>query len=307
MSWIFGTHKSTRCCTLRPYDVQVSARAPLSSEKRSDIWDHFVCVDMGVDLRFLGFILTRWGMQFFIFFQCFSSFLHLQWFGVIIVIPCLSYGLLPQFLIEFPCASVEHCKAQLSIFAQVDDVGNAWVAGYTESSLDGHTNAGSDDIFLMKFDAQGVHLWTRQRGGESSDYAHALQAVRRGAISFSNLFHGGKTWKSFRFRFSCKVHVPSQVEWHHSVRININLCAFEKGDTFCFENWKKMKVKWVEIILRKVVSNSGGLLMGKMSQGSVAWKRKFETQNTDLHSGWFYWIEVIGETKQKKIERQAFK
>lgn len=73
------------------------------------------------------------------------------------------------------------------------------------------------------------------------------------------------------------------------------------------ENWKKMKVKWVEIILRKVVSNSGGLLMGKMSQGSVAWKRKFETQNTDLHSGWFYWIEVIGETKQKKIERQAFK
>ena len=82
---------------------------------------------------------------------------------------------------EFPCASVEHCKAQLSIFAQVDDVGNAWVAGYTESSLDGHANAGSVDIFLMKFDAQGVHLWTRQRGGESSDYANALQAdgVRR--------------------------------------------------------------------------------------------------------------------------------
>ena len=30
------------------------------------------------------------------------------------------------------------------------------------------------------------------------------------------------------FRFSCEVHVPSQVEWHHSVRININLCAFQK-------------------------------------------------------------------------------
>ena len=57
----------------------------------------------------------------------------------------------------------------------MDDVGNAWVAGYTSNSLDGHTNAGSDDIFLMKFDAQGVHLWTRQRGGERSDVARALK------------------------------------------------------------------------------------------------------------------------------------
>ena len=84
---------------------------------------------------------------------------------------------------QFPCASAAHCKAQLSIFAQVDDVGNAWVAGHTSGSLDGHTNAnaGWDDIFLMKFDAQGVHLWTRQRGGESHDWAQALKAdgVRR--------------------------------------------------------------------------------------------------------------------------------
>ena len=103
----------------------------------------------------------------------------MQWFGVIIdlhFIFSLSAGLLPQFFFEFPCASVEHCKAQLSIFAQVDDVGNAWVAGHTLGSLDGHTNAGYNDIFLMKFDAQGVHLWTRQRGGGSSDLARALKA-----------------------------------------------------------------------------------------------------------------------------------
>ena len=58
----------------------------------------------------------------------------------------------------------------------MDAVGNAWVAGYTWSSLDGNTNAGEYDVFLMKFDAQGVHLWTRQRGGESGDFAYALQA-----------------------------------------------------------------------------------------------------------------------------------
>ena len=77
---------------------------------------------------------------------------------------------------QFPPASAAHCKTQLSIFAQVDDVGNAWVAGDTLSSLDGHTHAGRADIFLMNFDAQGVHLWTRQRGGGGSDWARALQA-----------------------------------------------------------------------------------------------------------------------------------
>ena len=60
-------------------------------------------------------------------------------------------------------------------YAQVDAVGNALVAGRTWSSLDGNSNRGSNDVFLMKFDSQGVHLWTRQRGGES-DYAYALQA-----------------------------------------------------------------------------------------------------------------------------------
>ena len=90
---------------------------------------------------------------------------------------------------------MEHCKAQLSIFAQVDNVGNAWVAGHTDSSLDGHTNAGKYDIFLMKFDAQGVHLWTRQRGGESYDYANALQAdgVRLRFRIFSMEGKHGKT------------------------------------------------------------------------------------------------------------------
>ena len=71
---------------------------------------------------------------------------------------------------------MEHCKAQLSTFAQVDAVGNAWVAGYTWGSRGGQTYTGSSDILLMKFDAQGVHQWTRQRGGKGSERAYALQA-----------------------------------------------------------------------------------------------------------------------------------
>ena len=79
--------------------------------------------------------------------------------------------------------------------AQVDNVGHAWVAGETSSSLNGNTNAGWSDMFLMKFDAQGVHQWTRQRGGKGSERAYALQAdgVRLRFRIFSMEEKHGKT------------------------------------------------------------------------------------------------------------------
>ena len=82
--------------------------------------------------------------------------------------------------------------------AQVDSVGNALVAGSTYSSLDGNANKGREDIFLMKFDDRGVHLWTRQRGGEEYDYAYALEADW-GAKSF--VFESFSWRKSFRSMF----------------------------------------------------------------------------------------------------------
>ena len=143
----------------------------------------------------MGFILTQWGME---VFNVFHSFCICNDLALSLIFtsffPCL-LGFSLTFYLNFHVHLWSTAKAQLSIFAQVDNAGNAWVAGYTESSLDGHTNAGSDDIFLMKFDAQGVHLWTRQRGGESSDYAWALQVdgVRLRFRIFSMEEKDGKT------------------------------------------------------------------------------------------------------------------
>lgn len=58
-------------------------------------------------------------------------------------------------------------------FAQVDENSHAWMAGHTC----GYSATASCDAFLIKFDAQGAHQWTRMHGGEDSDYAMALQAV----------------------------------------------------------------------------------------------------------------------------------
>jgi hypothetical protein len=53
----------------------------------------------------------------------------------------------------------------------VDSVGNVYVAGYTEGSLDGNITAGSSDAFILKYDPSGTKQWTRQLGSGTSDYA----------------------------------------------------------------------------------------------------------------------------------------
>ena len=71
---------------------------------------------------------------------------------------------------------------------KVDPSGNVFLAGDTYNSLDGNPNAGSSDIFLMKFDSSGSWQWTVQRGGSSSDRAIGLKVDPSG-----NLFLAGET------------------------------------------------------------------------------------------------------------------
>jgi len=46
----------------------------------------------------------------------------------------------------------------------VDGSGNVYVTGYTTGNLDGQTNAGGDDIFLVKYDSTGARQWTSLSG-----------------------------------------------------------------------------------------------------------------------------------------------
>jgi len=51
----------------------------------------------------------------------------------------------------------------------VDSSNNIYVTGYTTGGLDGNTNAGSEDIFLVKYNSSGNKQWTRQLGTSSTD------------------------------------------------------------------------------------------------------------------------------------------
>jgi len=55
----------------------------------------------------------------------------------------------------------------------VDGSGNLYVTGYTNGDLDGGS-AGSNDLFLTKFNAAGLGQWTKQLGTLANDHAQGV-------------------------------------------------------------------------------------------------------------------------------------
>ena len=52
-----------------------------------------------------------------------------------------------------------------------DTAGNIYCTGYTGigGSFPGNTNKGGIDIYLTKFNTDGVHQWTVQKGSTEND------------------------------------------------------------------------------------------------------------------------------------------
>ncbi|MDC0253517.1 SBBP repeat-containing protein, partial [Bacteriovoracales bacterium] len=70
----------------------------------------------------------------------------------------------------------------------VDTSGNIYITGYTSSELDGNSNQGGQDSFVMKFDSSGTKQWTVQTGTTYNDFANSM-----GIDSENNLFVTGGT------------------------------------------------------------------------------------------------------------------
>lgn len=84
-----------------------------------------------------------------------------------------------RWLVQFGSAQFEWVGG-----VTVDPDGNIYVAGYTDGTLPGSPliNFGFYDMFLLKFDPDGVLLWVRQLGGGSEDYAVGVAAGANGDV-----------------------------------------------------------------------------------------------------------------------------
>ena len=75
----------------------------------------------------------------------------------------------------------------------VDQAGNVYITGYFSGTLTLGTttleSAGSDDIFVAKYDATGTPLWAKRAGGAAQDQAFGV-AVSGSAVYISGIFLG---------------------------------------------------------------------------------------------------------------------
>ena len=69
--------------------------------------------------------------------------------------------------------------------------GNVYVAGGTNGGLDGNTNAGNTDLFVVKYNSSGTKQWTKQLGSSSDDYANGIVTDSSGSVYISGTTYGG--------------------------------------------------------------------------------------------------------------------
>ncbi|MDP7631313.1 MAG: SBBP repeat-containing protein, partial [SAR324 cluster bacterium] len=70
----------------------------------------------------------------------------------------------------------------------VDSSDNIYVTGYTYGGLDGNTNSGSVDIFLVKYNSSGTKQWTQQLGTSAGNFGYGVTVD-----SSDNLYMTGYT------------------------------------------------------------------------------------------------------------------
>ena len=72
-----------------------------------------------------------------------------------------------------------------------DSSGNVYVTGDTYGGLDGNTNAGYNDLFVVKYNSSGTKQWTKQLGTSSTDLANGIATDSSGNIYVTGGTYGG--------------------------------------------------------------------------------------------------------------------
>ncbi len=73
-------------------------------------------------------------------------------------------------------------STDIAYSVSVGSDGSVLVAGYTEGTLPGQTNAGQYDSFVRKYDVAGAEVWTRQFGTAGTDNALSVSLGSDGSV-----------------------------------------------------------------------------------------------------------------------------
>ena len=73
----------------------------------------------------------------------------------------------------------------------VDTSNNIYVTGDTDGGLDGNTNSGDFDMFLVKYNSSGTKQWTKQLGSSSADMGVGITVDNSSNIYITGQTKGG--------------------------------------------------------------------------------------------------------------------
>jgi hypothetical protein len=92
-----------------------------------------------------------------------------------------------------------------------DSSGNIYVTGGTGGGLDGNTNLGYTDIFLVKYDSSGTKQWTKQLRTSSNDEGYGVTTDSSG-----NIYVTGTTMGNLDGNTSCYCHDIFLIKYNSS-------------------------------------------------------------------------------------------
>ena len=127
------------------------------------------------------------------------------------------------FLVKYDSSGTKQWTKQLGTSSSdygygvtTDSSGNIYVTGYTYGGLDGNTNSGSIDIFLVKYDSSGIKQWTKQLGSSSRDYGYGVSTDSSGNIYVTGKTEGGldgNTSSGYQDIFLVKYNSSGTKQW----------------------------------------------------------------------------------------------
>ncbi len=127
------------------------------------------------------------------------------------------------FLVKYNSSGEKQWTQQLSASADevangvsIDSNNNIYITGYTYGNLDGKTNAGGYDIFLVKYNSSGEKQWTQLLGSSSYDKSYGVSTDSNNNIYITGSTSGnldGKTNAGQRDIFLVKYNSSGEKQW----------------------------------------------------------------------------------------------
>ena len=110
----------------------------------------------------------------------------------------LSAGSHDLFVVKYNSSGTKQWTKQLGTSSfdiatgvVTDSSGNVYVTGYTTGGLDGNSNAGASDLFVVKYNSSGTKQWSRQLGTSENDYARGVATDSSGNVYVTGHTMGG--------------------------------------------------------------------------------------------------------------------